>query len=160
MTGLIKVFLLLGYFNNLSLEEHELNEIDWVARNVYFEARQEDATRVQRRHVAEVMYNRLKTGIWGSSYKAIVTYPYNCEFSWYCDGASDKISDYIYTKNGDENVQEFHSAVKSYVIARQLLVAEGTSIDALYYHASSIDTPGFFKTIEFLFDDGLHKFYR
>ena len=74
-----------------------------LAQNIYFESR--DQSTIGQIAVAEVTLNRVADPRWpndvcsvvkqGPTYKWKKTYPikHRCEFSWYCDGKSDKVKD-------------------------------------------------------------------
>lgn len=148
----------LGLFNNLSSDQSELSDLDWLARNAFFEAR--NGTIQQQLNVNQVVYNRVENGFWGNSVKEVFLYKNNCEFSWLCDGKSDKISSYIYTKNGSENTIEFKAAVQTYYVAA--IKPNNKKIEkALFYHSSNLKKiPKFFKTRKRVHNDGLHIFYN
>ena len=68
-------------------------EIECVALNIYFEARNEPAD--GRRAVAHVVLNRMADGRWPDSACAVIKqgWPEDgplCQFSWYCDEYSDE----------------------------------------------------------------------
>ena len=141
-----------------------MKDVDWIAKNAYFEARQEDATLQQRANVAQVVRNRVKSGLWGNTYKDVITYKHNCEFSWYCDKRSDNYTDYIFKdkRKAQLNQKEFESLVKSYYVAELVYEGktDGTVNGALFYHAKTLNPiPKFFKTRKKVLDDGLHIFY-
>ena len=77
--------------------------ITCLAQNIYFEAR--DQPTIGQRAVAEVVLNRVHDPRWpdtvcevireGPTYSWKQDYPikHRCQFSWYCDGLSDKPKD-------------------------------------------------------------------
>lgn len=93
----------------LSSTAHAYNEVDvtWLAKNVYFEARNQGIA--GQLAVAHVTLNRLKDERFPATIKGVVTQglttrswrdgrliplKHKCQFSWYCDGKSDKITDW------------------------------------------------------------------
>jgi len=78
-------------------------EVTWLAKNVYFEARNQGIA--GQLAVAQVTLNRVKDRRFPNTIQGVVTqgltqkswsgvvYPikYKCQFSWYCDGKKDKI---------------------------------------------------------------------
>ena len=77
-------------------------EVNCLAENIYFEARGESTP--GRMAVALVTLNRVKDNRFPDTVCGVVKqtkyYPsgkidlHSCQFSWYCDGKSDKVRDY------------------------------------------------------------------
>lgn len=79
----------------------DATELECLATNVYFEARDQDV--IGQRAVAHVALNRVKSSDFpnticnvvkqGPTYKNRPDLPrkHRCQFSWYCDGKSDNI---------------------------------------------------------------------
>src|SRR4029078_12445796 len=70
-------------------------ELDCLAKTVYFEARGEKEKR--QRAVAAVVLNRVKSSRFPDTICQVVhqggTGSRDCQFSWWCDGLSDKPKD-------------------------------------------------------------------
>jgi spore germination cell wall hydrolase CwlJ-like protein len=101
-------------------------EIDCLTRNIYFEAR--DQSIEGQYAVAEVVLNRIKDPEFPSSICEVVEQKNEkvCQFSWFCDGKSDKMRDR-----------------KAILIARNVAlssIANKTNFTdgALYYHANYV----------------------
>ena len=79
------------------------NDLDCLAQNIYFEARSE--SQADQIAVGQVVLNRVKSSKYpnticevvrqGPTYNWTENFPvrHKCQFSWYCDGKSDKIRD-------------------------------------------------------------------
>lgn len=93
----------------LSSSAHSYNEVDvtWLAKNVYFEARNQGIA--GQLAVAHVTLNRVKDKRFPGTIKEVVTqgltriswrdgkpFPIKnkCQFSWYCDGKKDEIANW------------------------------------------------------------------
>lgn len=113
-----------------SVPSHSIDEdeINWLAMNVYFEARGE--TRAGMLAVMMVTLNRVADPRFPNTVKEVVTQggtkPYKCQFSWYCDGKSDKIYDW----------NTFHDIkVMILNILPKVHKIKDITNNALYYHA-------------------------
>lgn len=86
------------------------DELECLAKNVYFEARGEPT--VGKIAVAHVTLNRVNSarfpaticGVvhqavyskwWYNTHNKLVPVKYKCQFTWYCDGKSDEITDIV-----------------------------------------------------------------
>ncbi|SLN32542.1 cell wall hydrolase [Oceanibacterium hippocampi] len=74
------------------------HELECLAKNIYFEARGEDAT--GKLAVAYVVMNRVADSRFPGEVCAVVKQGgeqrrHRCQFSWWCDGRSDEPSDWI-----------------------------------------------------------------
>ena len=123
-------------------------DILWMARNVYYEARNQSA-----KGMIAVMYttlNRTLSEQYPQTIKDVVTQrnKKGCQFSWYC------------TKNAPVNEQEF---LKIYNFVKQVLpvlyIMNDPTHGALYYHANYVK-PAWAKvfTKTAVIDD--HIFYK
>tara|TARA_Y100001963_G_scaffold35203_1_gene49088 strand:+ start:300 stop:749 length:450 start_codon:yes stop_codon:yes gene_type:complete len=66
------------------------DEVDCLALNIYHEAKNQSVT--GKYAVAETTMNRVRDKRWPSTVCGVVKQQRNgvCQFSWYCDGKSDK----------------------------------------------------------------------
>lgn len=137
-------------------------EVLCLAQNVYFEARGEDIS--GQMAVAHVTINRVKNdkypnticGVvyqakfskWWLSQGKKVPIKYQCQFSWYCDGKSDMITDW---KTFDNIVE----------VSRQIIQGhhEDNTNGAIFYHADYVK-PKWSDSLQVsaVFDS--HIFYR
>lgn len=106
-------------------------DVEWLSKNVYFEARNQSVT--GQLAVIMVTLNRLNNSNFPTSIKAVVTQggarSNKCQFSWYCDGKPDIITDH----------KSYHK-IKSLVL--QVLPVYHKIHDvtggALFYHATYV----------------------
>ena len=142
------------------------NEITCLAKNMYFEARNEGTAGVLG--VTNVVLNRVKSDLYPNTICGVIEdakisqwwlkekglkkpIKHMCQFSWYCDGKSDEIKDH-YTYN------------QLYVLAEGLVASNfKTLLDitdgALYYHADYVK-PKWSRHFEKTVKIGRHIFYR
>lgn len=142
-------------------ESYSEQEMKCLALNVYHEARGE--SQEGQLAVAHVTLNRVSSSKFPNSickvvkqgqYKNGKPVLHKCQFSWWCDGASDKV----------RNQREWKS-VKQIVATAVKWYNEGEDMSngALYYHTSNITTrwsKKFTKTAKIgnhLFFDGVKK---
>ncbi len=104
IAGILKTYLAFA-----GLDHIDATELECLATNVYFEAR--DQTDLGQQAVAHVTLNRVKSPNFPSMICDVVkqgpTYTnrpnlprkHRCQFSWYCDGRSDNIR--LQGRNGD-----------------------------------------------------------
>ena len=144
-------------------EAPELNpEIMCLARNIYFEARNESAfgqlavasvtlNRVDSTKfpntICEVVHQAKYSKWWAEAHGKKVPVRNQCQFSWYCDGKSDKIFDHkIYEK-----------------IYKLAEVAYNTDIDitdgATHYHADYVN-PSWASHMKTVAKVDTHIFYK
>ena len=116
-----------------SLASDENGEIFCLGRNIYFEAgNQPLAGRIA---VGQVTINRRDHGLFPDNICDVVHQGgekrHRCQFSWYCDGKPDTITD-------------SETWLASLVLANKLLNYEGQldiTEGSLWYHANYIDMP-------------------
>ena len=118
-----------------------------LALNVYHEARSEPV--VGQYAVAHVTINRVQSNRWPNDVCKVVKQGYHkgrhrCQFSWYCDGKSDK-------------------PYEELAWAKSLIVADNRILDithgATHYHARYVRpywSKKLLKTVAY----GSHKFYK
>lgn len=133
-------------------------EVTWLAKNVYFEARNQGIA--GRLAVAMVTVNRVYDARFPDTIKEVVTqghtyrngFPirHRCHFSWYCDGKSDKIRDW-------KTFNEIRNLVLTYLQNRNIIfdITEG----ATHYHADYV-LPSWASSKEKTIEIEDHIFYR
>ncbi len=122
-----------------------------LALNVYFEARNEDT--LGQLAVAEVTLNRVESSAFPNEVCKVVKQGYErgrhrCQFSWYCDGKSDK----------PRNPKAWRKAI---AVASYALEQEQNTLlasDVLYYHADYVKS-GFHAGLNYERRIGSHIFY-
>jgi len=128
-------------------------ELLCLALNDYWEARGENIR--GRVAVAQVVLNRARDPRFPSSICGVVTQNLSgkrrsCQFSWYCDGRSDRPA-------------EADAWRRSVLLAKSLLTRNNAISDltdgALWYHNRSVD-PRWAGRLEFATRLGDHYFYR
>ena len=127
------------------------NEILCLAQNIYFEARGE--TRVGKLAVGQVVMNRVASKKFPDSICGVVRQGgeqarFKCQFSWWCDGKSDR----------PRNRQSWTTAQ---LIAATLLTKPppDPTHGALFFHHSAAN-PVWFRTRTPTAEIGRHIFYR
>tara|TARA_B100000941_G_C28322736_1_gene457381 strand:+ start:105 stop:566 length:462 start_codon:yes stop_codon:yes gene_type:complete len=150
MKKIILVFLLLIGFNAYG------NEKECLAENVYFEARGQGAAgwvavaqvtlnRVQDKRFPNTICEVVKQGL---TYENGYPIKNKCQFSWYCDGKSDKI----------KNIIVYNKIVElmNYILDQGLFdFTDG----ATHYHADYV-RPDWAKTKTKTIEIEDHIFYR
>ena len=133
-------------------------EVTWLTKNVYFEARNQGIA--GQLAVAMVTINRVLDPRFPNTIEEVVTQAYTyrngfpirhkCQFSWYCDGKSDKIRDW-------ESYNDIRRLVVTYLQNRDIIfdVTEG----AVFYHADYVN-PSWAKVKEKTIEIEDHIFYR
>jgi len=78
----------------------EASEVECLAKNIYYEARNQDFLGMYA--VAEVTLNRVNDRRWPNDIcsvvkqRKVVQNQWICQFSWFCDGKSDRPKDNYY----------------------------------------------------------------
>lgn len=133
-------------------------EVTWLTKNVYFESRNQGIA--GQLAVAMVTINRVFDPRFPNTIEEVVTQAYTyrngfpirhkCQFSWYCDGKSDKIRDW-------ESYNDIRRLVVTYLQNRDIIfdVTEG----AVFYHADYVN-PSWAKVKEKTIEIEDHIFYR
>lgn len=132
-------------------------DIECLARNIYFEARNQSV--LGQYAVGWVTINRMYSEkfpntVCGVVHQAVrkdgVPVRHKCQFSWYCDGKSDIITDNISYKRAVE-------------IATELLNTYSNTLDvtdgATYYHANYVN-PSWSRKFDKIVQIDRHIFYR
>ena len=150
MKKILLVILILGCTNSYG------SEIKCLADNVYFEARsqgqagwvavtQVTLNRVQDKRFPNTICEVVKQGL---TYESGHPIKNKCQFSWYCDGKSDKIKNF---KIYDEIIE-----LVNYIIDQNLFdITDG----ATHYHADYV-RPSWAKTKTKTIEIEDHIFYR
>lgn len=133
-------------------------EVAWLTKNVYFESRNQGIA--GQLAVAMVTINRVFDPRFPNTIEEVVTQAYTyrngfpirhkCQFSWYCDGKSDKIRDW-------ESYNDIRRLVVTYLQNRDIIfdVTEG----AVFYHADYVN-PSWARVKEKTIEIEDHIFYR
>lgn len=129
-------------------------ELSCLAEALYFEARSESVA--GQIAVAEVIMNRVESDAYPDSVCDVVHQGYDqskhrlyrCQFSYYCDGRSEKIGE----RDRYENIR---------ALAWQLLTTDNWSVTegATHFHASYVN-PRWAARMEKIGRVGRHVFYR
>lgn len=132
-------------------DTREKDEIYCLALNIYFEARGE--SKKGQRAVGHVVINRVKNFKFPNSICKVVKqgsqqHLNRCQFSWWCDGRSDK----------PKNVASWR---KSMLIAKEIIMGNSTDPTggALWYHAHYV-SPYWKKSFLPVREIGRHIFYK
>jgi N-acetylmuramoyl-L-alanine amidase len=127
-------------------------EITWLVKNIYFEARNQGTA--GRLAVMMVTINRVLSQKFPNTIKGVVTQGgkkrHRCQFSWYCDGAHDKIYDW---KTYNEIEQLVLTTLP--VASRINDITDG----ATFYHATYVK-PYWAKAMKKTIQIGDHIFYK
>lgn len=148
------VALLLGMLTSLNCYAKNIpyskEEITWLVKNVYFEARnQGTAGKVA---VINVTLNRVKSPLFPNTIKGVVTQrnPRGCQFSWYCDDIPDLVTEW-------EIYHRIQNIVLTYIILldKMIDITDGS----LYYHADHVK-PHWAPTKQRVIKIENHIFYK
>ncbi len=129
--------------------EFVLTELECLAKTIYFEARGESEE--GQRAVGAVVLNRVKSRNFPNTICEVVhqggTETRDCQFSWWCDGRSDRPKDR----------EAWEQAV---TIAYEVMTgAPDPTKGALYYHNASV-SPSWRTQLRRLATIGEHVYYR
>ena len=139
-------------------------EITCLAKNMYFEARNEGTAGVLG--VTNVVLNRVKSDLYPNTICGVIEdakisqwwlkekglkkpIKHMCQFSWYCDGKAENITDQT-------------AWIKAQYIAYQMMYADrfaGITDGSTHYHAHYVN-PNWARKLQFVGSIGKHKFYR
>ncbi len=150
-------------FSSLNLElENRAKQVECLAKNIYFEARNEPFA--GQFAVALVTLNRVKDTTFPDTickvvYQGIHTvdgFPKRdrCQFSWYCDGASDEVRNLV-AFNTTQKIANLAMLQYSKLKSEGLDYTEG----AIYYHTYEIN-PRWSTSFPKVGRIGDHIFYR
>jgi len=131
-------------------------DVKCLALNIYHEAR--GSNLADQAAVADVVLNRVESRKYPNSVCGVVKQgrtwkgnpvKHKCQFSWYCDGKSDRMTD-------------TDAAKSAYYIAHQMLANNrfrGISEGSTHYHANYVK-PYWAKSFELVGTIGRHIYYR
>ena len=140
----------------LNLYAYELNKEEYcLAQNIYYEARSSNLA--DQYAVADVVLNRISSIKYPNTICSVVKQAKlwkgnpirnQCQFSWYCDGRSDKPKD-------------TDAWIHAQFVALNILKGNylGISNGATHYHADYVH-PYWVTHMEYLGQIGAHKFYK
>jgi len=152
------------YRNTFMVFSHD--QIECLAMNVYHEARNESLSgkigvilvtmnRVADKRFPATICGVVKQGKHWFSAKRNKWYPAKnrCQFSWYCDGRSDKPE--------NKRAWIYSQALTEYFLKRSMLFIDFTE-GATHYHAEYISLPRWAKSKDFIKTVRIdtHLFYR
>lgn len=133
----------------------DFRQIECLARNMYFEAAREGQAGMKA--VGDVTLNRVRSGLYPDTicqvvYQAVavgaIGKPGKCQFSWYCDGRPDVVTDKV--RWG----MAYEVAYNQYLYAA--LMPDLTK-GATFYHADYVDPRWRMPVVAKI---GAHIFYR
>ncbi len=156
---LVLTILFHGY-GNADVYEPKDNDLDCLAQNIYFEAKSE--SQAGQIAVGQVVLNRVNSPKYpnticevirqGPTYNWTEDFPvrHKCQFSWYCDGKSDRI----------RNMTAWYKAkqIASALISVRNMVPNIVE-DATHYHAHYVN-PHWASKLEKVTRIDSHIFYR
>jgi spore germination cell wall hydrolase CwlJ-like protein len=154
------VFGFLAYHHmtwHFSLTPLEENELHWLAKAVYFEARGE-SDRGQEK-VATVVLKRMNNHRWPDTVFEVVTEGkerlHRCQFSFMCDGKKEVISDPIAWKKAQAIAARVYRR-----FLRQQRLGKAVEVGCAHsYHADYATNTRWFKTLQEEERVGTHIFY-
>jgi N-acetylmuramoyl-L-alanine amidase len=122
-----------------------------LAMNMYHEARNEGIVGMMA--VAEVTLNRVEHKNYPNNVCDVVKQGYvkdrkDCQFSWYCDGKTDKMYDKHWRDNAIELATDYLTGLRT-----------NWTNGATHYHASYVN-PYWAKSFKQTVTLGTHKFYK
>jgi len=139
----------------------DTQELECMARNIYFEARAE--SEIGQAAVAQVVLHRVRNSAFPDTICGVIEdaelytnwrgtvlpLRHKCQFSWFCDGLSDEPTD---TK----------AWLRSIAIAQRVIDGYYPDLvnEALWYHAVYIKPPWWALTLEPTIRIDNHVFYR
>lgn len=125
------------------------HELECLAKNIYFESR--DQPLIGKVAVGQVTLNRVKSDKFPNTICKVVEQKRtsrSCQFSWFCDGKSDKPTDEVQWKLARETAMLVHSNF-------MFDVTEGS----LWYHADYILRPRWTRKLREKVKINEHIFY-
>lgn len=127
-----------------------------LSLNIYFEAR--SSSFADQIAVADVTLNRVKSPRFPNTICTVVRQgqyykgqpiKHRCQFSWYCDGESDK----------PLNKQAWYEAQSLALLMMYTQKYRGITEGALFYHADYVK-PYWTSSMQYIGTIGRHKFYK
>jgi spore germination cell wall hydrolase CwlJ-like protein len=125
-------------------------ETECLAKNIYFEAGSEPVE--GKIAVAQVTKNRVKSGKFANTYCGVIyeRHKNKCQFSWTCDGRSDRINAPSLYRNALKIAQDFLLKNKKSAIIDK---------DVYFYHANYVQ-PNWSNDLSPVTTIGSHVFYK
>lgn len=139
-------------------------ELECLALNIYHEGRSESQdgwlaiahvtkNRLESKRFPNtycgVVYQAVHSRWWKENHNRIVPVRHQCQFSWYCDGKSDRVHEVMVWKD---------------IIVMAMLVMQGKTTDptngALYYYNPSLASPHWADAFEQVAFVDNHRFLR
>lgn len=120
-------------------------DMDCLAKNIFFEAGTED--RAGKLAVAQITYNRVRSGRWGKNFCQVIHSPY--QFSWTLDKRKLRV------EPAGSNWDDSKQAAEDFVNGKRV----DRLGDSMYYHADWIRTPKWAKPADRVHKIGQHVFY-
>ncbi|KKL92897.1 hypothetical protein LCGC14_1880090 [marine sediment metagenome] len=165
IAGVLKTYLAF-----VGVDYIDATELECLATNVYFEARDQDV--LGQRAVAHVTLNRVKSPNFpnticdvvkqGLTYKNRPDLPKKdrCQFSWYCDGKSDNIR--LQRQNGQIVDIVYDAYWTATVEALEVIAARSKdpTNGATYYFAHNLVQPKWAKSFKVVATIEDHTFMR
>lgn len=162
MRYLIRALLCMLLLPSLSYAYSE-EQVECLTVNIYHEARGENLqgqiavayVTLNRVHserfpdtICEVVYQARYSKWWWDNHQRKVPVKNRCQFSWYCDGRSDKIADW-------------KAYARANAVAHAVLsnIYEDTTGGALFYHTHQVN-PYWSEHLQISAVIGNHLFYR
>ncbi len=133
---------------DVSAAEDRVQDLQCLAKNIYFEGRNQPW--VGQLAIAQVTLNRVKSVAFPATICQVVKQQRKeiCQFSWYCDGKSDK----------PKNIKEYGNATDIAIQAYSQTLPDVTE-GALWYHATYIQKPFWAHTFKKKVQINEHIFY-
>lgn len=149
----IQIAIPAEFIESPTVAEIDVDEMHCLAKNIYFEARGETldgkiaVANVTMNRVASSNYPNTLCGVvyqakyskWWQEHKGrLVPIRNQCQFSWYCDGKSDRL--YLTTSTGTVIKDNMNAWVDSIHIAEEAIRGNLNDITqgALWYHADFV----------------------
>ncbi len=141
-----------------SIGDEDRRQINCLAKTIYFEARGEGLEGMKA--VSDVVYNRLKSGLYPDSICQIVyqgpigadglPLRDKCQFSWYCDGIEHKVTDKT------KWAESVSVAYNQFLYHMPSLVGGATA----YHNQTVSPTSGIWRNAKAIVRIGQHTFYE
>lgn len=149
----IQIAIPAEFIESPAVPEIDVDEMHCLAKNIYFEARGEmirgkiAVANVTMNRVASSNYPNTLCGVvyqakyskWWQEHKGrLVPIRNQCQFSWYCDGKSDRL--YLTTSSGTVIKDNMNAWIDSVHIAEEAIRGNLNDITqgALWYHADFV----------------------
>lgn len=143
----IALFLYVSPLHHLGIKHLIDAEIDCLAMNIYQEAGNE--SKLGKIAVGNVTMNRVKSNQYPRTVCGVISQTYKgaCQFSWFCNGKAQRVSQEAYNDIRKLAKKIYHGEVKD--------ITRG----ALFFHNPDVN-PEWAKEEKMTVEIGNHKFYR